>query len=49
MFVINIVVTHIDVDHAVMYVCPDHGVIAAVPDLIRLGACSKREACRIYR
>ena len=47
--VVDVVVTHVHVDHAIALVGPHHRVVAAVPDLVRLRARAERKARRIDR
>src|SRR5881628_491623 len=47
--VVDVVVTHVEVDHPVVLVRPDHGIVSAVPDLVRLWPGAEREAGRVYR
>ena len=47
--VVHVVVAHVHVDHSVLCVGPHHRVVAAVPDLVRLGAGAERKAGRVDR
>src|SRR5205814_4459825 len=48
MLVVDIVVTHVEVDHLVLLVRPHDGIVPTVPDLAPLRAGAKREARRVY-
>lgn len=43
MIVVNIIMPHIEIDHAVADIGPYNGVVAAVPDFVRLGTGSQGE------
>src|SRR5438552_9791282 len=34
MLVIDIIMPHIEIDHSIALVCPDHGIIALLPDFV---------------
>ena len=34
MLIVNVVVTHVEIEHLVVLVRPDHPIVAAVPDLV---------------
>ena len=43
-FVVEIVVPHVYIDHAIALIGPDDGIVSIVPDLVWLGAGAEREA-----
>jgi hypothetical protein len=45
--IVNVVVTHVEIEHLVVLVRPDHGIVAALPDLVRFWAGAQRKAGRI--
>src|SRR5713101_3287145 len=47
--VVDVVVTHVQVDHLVILVRPNDGIVPTVPDLVRLWAGAERKAGRVYR
>src|SRR3989442_13856847 len=49
MLVVDVVVTHVAVDHLVILVRPNDGIVPTVPDLVRLWAGDERKAGRVYR
>src|SRR3989449_6100594 len=46
--VVDVVVTHVEVDHPVVLVGPNDGIIPAVPDLVRFWPGAQRKAGRVY-
>ena len=44
MLIVNVVVTHVEIDHLVVLVRPDHGVVPAVPDLVLFWPGAQRKA-----
>src|SRR5262245_21152522 len=47
--VINIVVTHVEIDHSIPVISPGDGVVTIVPGLMRFGSGSERETGWVNR
>src|SRR5439155_539785 len=41
--IVNVIVTHVEVDHLVVLVCPNHGIVPTVPDLVWFGPGAQRK------
>ena len=48
-FVIDIVMAHIGVDHPVFFICPSHRIVATVPYFVLLGTCAEGKTGGIDR
>ena len=44
MLVVNVVVTHVEIEHLVVLVRPDHGIVPVVPDLVLFWPGAQRKA-----
>src|SRR2546422_7280399 len=42
--IVNVIVTHVEVDHPVVLVGPNHGIVPTVPDLVLLWPGAQRKA-----
>src|SRR6185503_3276946 len=47
--IVNIVVTHVEVKHLVVLVCPNHWIVTAVPNLVLFRPGAQRKAGWVYR
>ena len=45
--VVDVVVAHVEVDHAEFLVCPHYGIVPAVPDLVGFGSVAEWKTARI--
>src|SRR6266704_2781620 len=45
--IVNVVVTHVEVDHLVVLVGPNHGIVSTVPDLVWFWPGAQRKAARV--
>ena len=42
--IVNVVVTHVEIEHLVFLVRPDHGIVSAAPDLVLFWPGAQRKA-----